>query len=74
MRNILIGLIAYLGLCGIALAQSTTYPTKSVRLLVGTPPGGGTDVTARIIAEKLRELLAILRAIGCSFPRKDNAL
>ena len=57
MRNILMVLIGYLGLCGIALAQSPAYPTKPVRLLVGTPPGGGTDVTARIIAEKLRELL-----------------
>lgn len=30
-----------------------TYPAKTVRLLVGWAPGGGVDVTARIIAQKL---------------------
>ncbi len=35
-----------------AWAQST-YPTKPVRLIVPYPPGGATDVTARVIAEKL---------------------
>ena len=36
-----------------ALAQQ--YPTKSVRVVVGFPPGGGTDVVARIISAKLTE-------------------
>ena len=38
-----------------ALAQAQTYPAKSVRIVVGLTPGGGTDVTARIIAQKLTE-------------------
>jgi tripartite-type tricarboxylate transporter receptor subunit TctC len=33
------------------LAQA--YPVKPVRLLVGWSPGGGVDVTARVIAQKL---------------------
>src|SRR5689334_15636964 len=34
-----------------ALAQTTTKP---VRIIVPFPAGGGTDVLARIVAEKLR--------------------
>ncbi|HXU43360.1 MAG TPA: tripartite tricarboxylate transporter substrate binding protein [Burkholderiales bacterium] len=36
-----------------ALAQA--YPNKTVRMIVGFPPGGGTDVVARVIAAKLSE-------------------
>ncbi|MCX7273386.1 MAG: tripartite tricarboxylate transporter substrate-binding protein [Burkholderiales bacterium] len=38
-----------------ALAQS--LPTGTIRMLVGYPAGGGTDVMGRIIAEKLKERL-----------------
>ncbi len=40
-----------------ATAQAQSYPDKSVRMVVGFPPGGGTDVVARIIAPRLSELL-----------------
>ncbi len=33
------------------------YPDKSIRLLVGNAPGGGSDITARTVAEKLSEFL-----------------
>ena len=36
-----------------SLAAAQDYPTKPVRLIVPYPPGGGTDIIARIVQEKL---------------------
>jgi tripartite-type tricarboxylate transporter receptor subunit TctC len=36
-------------------AFAQPYPSKSVRMIVGFPPGGGTDVVARVISLKLTE-------------------
>jgi len=41
------------GCSGIALAQTASWPTKPIRLLVGFPAGGPTDIVARIVGEKL---------------------
>ncbi|RJF95864.1 Bug family tripartite tricarboxylate transporter substrate binding protein [Noviherbaspirillum saxi] len=38
---------------GLAWAQSSQWPSKPVRILVGSSPGGGTDAIARIVAERL---------------------
>ncbi len=35
------------------LAVAQTFPSKPIRMIVGFPPGGGTDIVARIIAPKL---------------------
>lgn len=37
-------------------AQSQTYPTKPVRMVVAFAPGGGTDIVGRIIGQKLTEM------------------
>ena len=38
-------------------ATAADYPTKPVRLLVGFPPGGAVDVTARTLAPPASERL-----------------
>lgn len=40
-----------------ALAQAQSYPNKPVRLIVPFPPGGTTDLVARIVQPKLSENL-----------------
>jgi tripartite-type tricarboxylate transporter receptor subunit TctC len=46
--------------CAPALAQidaAADYPRKPIRIIVGFTPGGGPDITARYIAQKLTESL-----------------
>jgi len=47
--------IAVIASCGIASAQD--YPNRPVRLIVAFAPGGATDFTARIIADRAQAIL-----------------
>ena len=44
-------------ICGAAVAQSGAYPNKAIKFIVPYPPGGGTDVIARIVQEPLSQNL-----------------
>jgi tripartite-type tricarboxylate transporter receptor subunit TctC len=50
-------LISLLILFWVGLADAQTYPARPVRMLVGFPPGGGTDIMARFLAPQLAEYL-----------------
>jgi tripartite-type tricarboxylate transporter receptor subunit TctC len=42
---------------GTGAAWGQAYPSKTVRMLVPFPPGGGSDTVARIVAQRFSELL-----------------
>ena len=56
--GILIGLSVLYGLhVSEAAAGEPDYPVKPVEIIVASAPGGGTDLGARAVAEKLKESL-----------------
>jgi tripartite-type tricarboxylate transporter receptor subunit TctC len=50
MRILWAGLLFLGVLAGQAQAQSD-YPARPVRIIVPSPPGGGTDIVARVLAQ-----------------------
>ena len=53
MRKLFVALTLTM-VAGIAGAQTQTYPSRSLTLVVPFPPGGSTDAAARIMAERMR--------------------
>jgi tripartite-type tricarboxylate transporter receptor subunit TctC len=49
-------LLTVLALCAAAgAAPGQTYPSKTIHIVVGFPPGGGNDIIARIVGAKMQE-------------------
>jgi tripartite-type tricarboxylate transporter receptor subunit TctC len=51
-RTLLIGSAAAL-VHGFAAAQTPAWPVRPVRIVIGYPPGGSTDVAGRLLAQQL---------------------
>jgi tripartite-type tricarboxylate transporter receptor subunit TctC len=54
MRKVL---VLVLGVCAALAARADDWPAKAVHFVVPYPPGGGTDVIARIVQSRLAEAL-----------------
>jgi len=57
-RSLWVAAALALSVCQIAAhAQDAAYPNRPIKMLVGFGAGGGTDIAARIMAQKMSEIL-----------------
>ena len=54
-----VGLAATGGLSSLSALAQSRWPDKPIKLVVGFPPGGATDVVARIVAQPLADVLGV---------------
>ncbi|MBP6530645.1 MAG: tripartite tricarboxylate transporter substrate binding protein, partial [Burkholderiales bacterium] len=52
-RTLVKAAIAAPALGSLGVFAQSTWPTGNVKIIVGFPPGGGTDALARVLAPKL---------------------
>ena len=57
MRFAKLCLVALAASLASSLASAQTFPVKQIRLIVPFPPGGPNDIIARVVAQKMSEIL-----------------
>src|SRR5262249_50570645 len=57
MRKLIVAIALAMAAASGATAQAQTFPSRQITLIVPFPPGGSTDVAARIMAERMRPIL-----------------
>jgi tripartite-type tricarboxylate transporter receptor subunit TctC len=56
MRKLILGIAGVL-VSSIVAANAQSFPSRQITLIVPFPPGGSTDVAARIMADKMKPIL-----------------
>jgi tripartite-type tricarboxylate transporter receptor subunit TctC len=56
-RRALLALAALCACATSAFAQPESYPSRPITIVVGYPPGGSTDLVARVVADEMAKLL-----------------
>lgn len=57
MRIFKVALTVFTACLCSSLAAAQTFPTKQIRLIVPFPPGGPNDIIARVVGQKMSEIL-----------------
>jgi tripartite-type tricarboxylate transporter receptor subunit TctC len=57
MNRLMIAVALAATLAGASSASAQSYPSRQITMIVPFPPGGSTDVTARLMAERMRPAL-----------------
>ena len=57
--RILRTLITGLSLLLAAAASAEDFPSKQIRLIVPFPPGGPNDIIARVVGQRMTELMTL---------------
>jgi tripartite-type tricarboxylate transporter receptor subunit TctC len=57
-RRMLLGTLTSLAAAPAAFAQAAPWPVRPIRLIIPFPPGGPTDIVARVLAERMSRTLS----------------